>query len=169
MKVYQRCKDSPGNYRELSSEVGASTNFIKETKKLFSHQTLDHEQRTRLALSKVGCEEGLAELDNLLVKYEILGTEELGKVNRVGSAMQDLDTIRLRLNSNVSMLDAFNNAYVDPLEDYDGRQSSLTVLSASHELGILEAPLSYSRQLNSRPLIQLLETIERLGRHFLRE
>jgi len=117
----------------------------------------------------VGCEEGLAELDNLLVKYEILGTEELGKVNRVGSAMQDLDTIRLRLNSNVSMLDAFNNAYVDPLEDYDGRQSSLTVLSASHELGILEAPLSYSRQLNSRPLIQLLETIERLGRHFLRE
>jgi len=132
LKVYQRYRSSLGNYRELSSEVGALHNVIKENEGISSQQRLNAEQKARLALSKVGCEEVLAELGKLLVKYKILGTEELGKINRVGFAMQDVNTIRLRLNSNVSMLDAFNNAYVDPLEDCDGRQSSLTVLSASH-------------------------------------
>jgi hypothetical protein len=129
LKVYQRYKSSLGNYRELSSEVGALHNVIKESKGISSQQRLNAEQKARLALSKVGCEEVLAELGNLLVKYKILGTEELGKINRVGFAMQDLDTVRLRSISNVSMLDAFNNTEVDPLEDCDGRHSSLILLA----------------------------------------
>ncbi len=106
LKVYQRYKDSPGNYRELSSEAGASQNVIKENEGISSQQRLNAGQKARLALSKVGCEEVLAELDYLLVKYESLGTEERRKINRVGFAMQDVNTIRLRSISNVSMLDA---------------------------------------------------------------
>lgn len=99
------------------------------------------------------------------MKYEILGTEELGKINRVGFAMQDLDTIRLRLHSNVSMLDAFNNAYVDPLEDCDGRHSSLTVLSASHARleGKLDGTISEKRSGYRRGSIVSFEIIDSIA------
>lgn len=59
-----------------------------------------------------GCEGVLRDLDRLLVKYESLGMKSQRTFDRIGFGMQDMNGIRLRLISNVSMLDAFNNAYV---------------------------------------------------------
>ena len=111
-KVYKRCKDSPGNYAELTGEVGALHNVVKETEELLSTQALTSKQQNKLLTCRQGCESVLKDLDGLLVKYESLGTNTRRTFDRMGFGVQDMKDIRLRLISNVSMLDAFNNVYV---------------------------------------------------------
>ncbi len=111
--VYKKCKDSPGNYAELSSEVGALHNVIKETEELLSQQDLTTEQKVKLTTCRQGCEDVLEDLDGLLAKYESLGTKSRRTFDRMGFGMQDMTGIRLRLISNVTMLDAFNNTCVE--------------------------------------------------------
>ena len=111
-KVYKKCKDSTGNYAELSSEVGALHNVMKETEEMLSQQELAEGQRVKLVSHQQGCEEVLRDLDRLLVKYESLGMKSQRTFDRMGFGMQDMNGIRLRLISNVSMLDAFNNVCV---------------------------------------------------------
>ena len=112
-KVYKKCKDSPGNYTELSGEVGALHNVIKETEELLSQQGLSTGQKVKLTKCQQGCEDVLKDLDALLVKYESLGTNSRRTFDRMGLGMQDMNGIRLRLISNVTMLDAFNNTCVE--------------------------------------------------------
>ena len=109
-KVYKKCKDSPGDYAELSTEVGALHNVIKETEELLAQQGLTAEQKVKLTTCRQGCEDVLKDLDGLLVKYESLGTNLRRTFDRMGFGTYDMNGIRLRLISNVSMLDAFNNA-----------------------------------------------------------
>ena len=111
-KVYKRCKDSPGSYAELAGEVGALHNVVKETEELLSQQALTSKQQNKLLICRQGCESVLKDLDGLLVKYESLGTNARRNLDRVGFGMQDMNGIRLRLISNTSLLDAFNNLCV---------------------------------------------------------
>lgn len=111
-RVYKRCKESPGNYAQLSTEVGALQNVLKETEELLSQQELTTAQQARLATCRQGCEEVLRDLNGILEKYQSLGTKSQRTFDRLGFGTQDVNGIRLRLNLNVSMLDAFNNAYV---------------------------------------------------------
>lgn len=111
-KVYKKCKESPGSYVELSNEVGALHNVMKEIEELFSQQDLTPQQENRLLACQRGCEDVLNDLDRLLVKYESLGTNSRRTFDRMGFAAQDMTGIREKLISNVSMLDAFNNACV---------------------------------------------------------
>ena len=112
-KVYRKCKDSPGNYKELFSEVGALHNVIKETEELLSQQGLTTEQGVKLTTCRQGCEDVLKDLDRLLVKYESLGTNSRRTFDRMGFGMQDMTSIRLRLIANVTMLDDLNSTYVE--------------------------------------------------------
>ena len=109
-KVYKKCKASPGNYAELYTEVGTVHNIIKETEELLSQKGLTTEQKAKLTTCRQGCEGVLKDLDGHLVRYESLGTNSRRTFDRLGFGMHDMDGIRLRLISNVSMLDVFNNA-----------------------------------------------------------
>lgn len=111
-RLYKRCKESPGNYAQLSTEVGALHNVLKETEELLSQQELTTAQQARLATCRQGCEQVLKDLNGILERYQSLGTKSQRTFDRLGYGMQDVNGIRLRLNLNVSMLDAFNNAYV---------------------------------------------------------
>lgn len=111
-KVYKKCKDSPGNYAELSSEVGVLHNVMKETEELLSQQDLTTEQGVKLNTCRQGCEGVVKDLDGLLVKYESLGSKSQRAFDRMRFGMKDMNGIRLRLISNVTMLDGFNNAWV---------------------------------------------------------
>ena len=110
--IYKKCKESTGVYAQLATEVGALHNVLKETEELLSQQDLTTKQKRKLELSKVGCEEVLSDLDKLLVKYKSLGTNSQRTFDRMGLGSQDIDSIRTRLISNITIFDAFNNAYV---------------------------------------------------------
>lgn len=111
-KIYKKCKESPGNYKELSTEVGALHNVIKQTEELFSQQDLTSQQKDTLLECQQGCEDVLKDLDSLLVKYESLGTNSRRTFDRMGFGTQDMNNIRLRLILSVSNLDAFLNVCV---------------------------------------------------------
>ena len=111
-KVYKKCKDSPGGYAQLSNEVGALNNVIKETEEMLSQQDLTPAQEAKLVQSRQGCEEVLKDLEELLNKYESMGTSARRTFDRMGFGMEDMTGIRVRLISNVTMLDAFNNTWV---------------------------------------------------------
>lgn len=111
-KVYKKCKDSPGNYAELSGEVSTLYAVMKETEELLSQQNLSADQEAKLRPCQQGCDKVLKDFNSLLVKYESLGTKSQRTFDRMGFGNQDIHGIRLRLLSNVTMLDAFNNAYV---------------------------------------------------------
>ena len=110
-KVYKKCKESSGSYAELSSEVLALNAVVKETEELLSHQDLTPKQRVILTTCRQGCEDVLKDLEELLIKYESLGTKSQRTFDRVGFGTHDINGLRLRLISNVSMLDAFINKY----------------------------------------------------------
>ena len=63
------------NYRQLSSEVGALHNVIRETEELLTQEDLTTKQGETLEKSRAGCEEVLRELDKLLDRYSSLGTQ----------------------------------------------------------------------------------------------
>lgn len=110
--VYKKRKDSPGDYKELSSEVGNLHTVLKETEELLSRQTLSAEQKIKLNASRSGCEDVLKDLDNLLLKHEILGTRSCRALDRAGFGLQDMNSIRMRLISNTVALDAFIIVFV---------------------------------------------------------
>ena len=112
-KVYKKCKDSPGNYLDLAREVGALHNVVKETEELLSQQALTTKEKNKLLTCRQGCESVLKDLNGLLVKYESLGTNARRTFDRMGFGLQNMNGIRLRLISNTSLLDAFNNLCVE--------------------------------------------------------
>ena len=113
-KVYKKCKSSPGNYADLSYEVGNLHNVIKETEELLFQQKLTANKKDKVIIYRQGCEDVLKDLDRLLIKYENLGIKAPRAFDRAGFGMQDMKDIRLRLILNVTILDAFNNACVKP-------------------------------------------------------
>lgn len=110
--LYRKCKDSTGNYQQLSYEVGALHNAIKETEELLTQQDLTAKEKGKLQESRVGCEAVLRDLDKLLAKYKSLGTQSQRTRDRMGLGSQEINSIRIRLISNVTLLDTFNNAWV---------------------------------------------------------
>ena len=52
----------------------------------------------------------LKDLDGLLTRYESLGTRSQRTFDRKGFGLNDINGIRTRLVSNVSLFDAFINA-----------------------------------------------------------
>jgi GTPase involved in cell partitioning and DNA repair len=109
-KIYKKCKDSSEDFKNLSNEVGSFHNILKETEELLSEQKLGPAQEAKLEVLKEGSENVLKDLEKLLVKYESLGTSSQRTWDRMGFGNQDMTTLRLRLISQTTLLDAFNNA-----------------------------------------------------------
>ena len=115
-KVYKKCKDSPGNYAQLSTELSSLQAVIKETEELVSEQSISPEQGARLSQLRQGCEEVLNDLEKCLAKYERMGTSAQRALDKFAFGMEDVKYMRQRITSNIQMLDAFNNAYDLPLQ-----------------------------------------------------
>lgn len=114
--VYKKCKDSLGIHREFCDEVGALHNAIKETEELLSHHPLlSSEQISKLDLSTISCRKVLEDLNQLITKYESLGTGSWRPIDRMRYGMEDIGSIKMRLISNVTLLGALNNEYAEPV------------------------------------------------------
>ena len=111
-EIYKKCKDSSANYTQLSGEVRALYTALKETEEVIQQEDLTLQQQNKLCTCRQGCEAVLQDLDKLLIKYESLGTRSKRTADRVGFGMEDINAIRIRLLSNVTTLDYFNNMSV---------------------------------------------------------
>ena len=110
-KIYKACKDSPGEFKNISSEVISLHIVLKEVQDSLTCQHLNPRQEAQLASVGEGCNDVLKDLDKLLKKYGSLGTSKGSRVwDRMKWGFEDVKTMRDRLISNTTMLSAFNAA-----------------------------------------------------------
>ena len=111
-QIYTKCKDSSGNYADLSSQVITLHGVMKETVDILAQQNLSSSQEIQLASCQKECEAVLKDLDEMLLKYESLGSKSQRTFDRLRYGMEDVNGIRIRLISSVSMLEYFVNLYL---------------------------------------------------------
>jgi hypothetical protein len=108
--LYKQCKESPGEFKQLTTDVSCLHSILKEAEELLSEQTLDRAQLTRLEPIKQGTTDLIEELETKLNRYESLGTQARRTLDRLGWAMDGgIESLRQRIISQTTLLEAFIN------------------------------------------------------------
>jgi hypothetical protein len=107
--VYKKCKQSSGDFMEISTHVGYLHNVVKETQELLSNETLSEVQGGRFRPLLHNIKEDLDDLNQLLIKHENMGTQSARIWDRMRWGLEDMAQLRLRLMRHTAMLEAFNN------------------------------------------------------------
>ena len=105
--VYKSCKAAPESFKNIHLEVLSLQALTKEAEETVFKTPLTPERQARLAVVKDGCMAVLTDLDALVQKYESLGTKSKRTWDRMRWGNEDVDEIRARLNTHVTMLAAF--------------------------------------------------------------
>jgi len=109
-KLYKKCKDAPEDFSEFSGEVGSLCIILNGTKRLFSEQPpLDAEEAASLRVVSDGVSVLLRDLNRLLTRSTSLGTQSKRLRDRLRMGIEDKKALRLRVLSQVALLNAFNN------------------------------------------------------------
>lgn len=111
-RIYRTCKDSSDDFRAISSEVASLHIVLKEIEETLSDQSLTSGQETQLSVLTDGCSAVLDDLDKLLKKYHGLGTQSQRTWDRMKWGLEDIQAIRERLISSVTLLNAFNTTFI---------------------------------------------------------
>jgi hypothetical protein len=106
-KAYRSCKDAPESFENISHEVLSLHVLLKEIEENLSAQTLTPTRQARLKTIGDGCRDVLEELQNLVDKYESLGTQSKRTWDRMKWASTNIAELRSRLTSNTLLLTAF--------------------------------------------------------------
>ena len=139
--------------------------MLKETEELLSQQELTSAQQEGLSKCRQGCDDVLNDLNALLLKYESLGTKAQRTFDRMGYGTHDMGAIRLRLISNVSILNMFNNTYVEYLS-VPAWPTIITVYSSSYarlekKLNVFMTEVRAGRREGSIVSVQTVDTVAR--------
>ena len=107
-RVWRECRDAPEDFRAVSSEVASLQLVLKEVRDLVQGQEIDLTKRQELKQLIDACTGVLHELEQLLMKYKSLGTQSKRTWDRLRWSKDHVESIRLRVVSNASLLTSFN-------------------------------------------------------------
>lgn len=110
LSIYNSCKNSSGDFKNISNEVGSLHMVLEKTTEYISDYSLDTDGIQRLGSLKNECNSVLEDTQDLLRKYRSLGTKKGRKLDKLRWALKDVSGIRQRLIVNANMLTAFNTA-----------------------------------------------------------
>ena len=116
-QVYKSCKDAPGSFKNISSEVLSLHAVLKEVEETLSGCSLSQAKRANLVKITSGCQDTLRDLQSLVNKYESLGTQTKRTWDRMRWHSNDIAELRARLTSNTVMLTAFLRYYISHLNN----------------------------------------------------
>ncbi|MCJ1390796.1 hypothetical protein MMC18_003657 [Xylographa bjoerkii] len=105
--VYKSCKDAPASFGNISQEVIALEAVIRQFEEAFEGQVLSVIEQERLRSVGQGCKDVLQELQELVQKYEGLGSNAKLSFDRLKWGAAPVDDLRTRLMSNTLLLSAF--------------------------------------------------------------
>jgi hypothetical protein len=98
-------------YKNVLGEAISLHILLKKTDELIVEETpLNAEAAARLNQISMACKEVLDELEDLLDKYNSLGTQAQRTWDRMEFGSENIATIRSRLMAHAGMLTAFNSA-----------------------------------------------------------
>ena len=103
-QVYKACRDSPGDFAELSSEVASMHAALCEVNALVGQCSLSDASSERLGIHLKGCHDVLKALEAELGPYNSLGTKKKRIRDRTRWAMETVGEARIRLLSHTAML-----------------------------------------------------------------
>ena len=106
-KVYKSCLDAPASFGSISQEVIALEAVTRQFKEAFEGQTLSQAEQERLRAVGQGCQDVLEELQELVHKYERLGSNAKLSFDRFKWGAAPVDALQTRLISNTVLLSAF--------------------------------------------------------------
>ena len=106
-QVYKSCKDAPGSFRNISSEVLSLHAVLKEIEETLSSYALPESKKASLGTIRSGCQDVLGDLQSLVNKYESLGSQTKRTWDRLRWHSNDIAELRARLTSNTLLLTAF--------------------------------------------------------------
>jgi len=109
--IYRDCRAAPHRFQALSEEVEALHIVLDSIKTIVLDKGLDLSRTDDLNRVSRGCTTVLTELEALIAKYKTLGTKRKAW-DRLRWGQEDIDLLRRRLTSNVSLLTAFNSSLV---------------------------------------------------------
>ncbi|KAI9892057.1 MAG: hypothetical protein M1814_001762 [Vezdaea aestivalis] len=107
-KVYIALKTSSSNYRDLCNEVLTVHVVLKEIEE--NIENIDSDKSKRLAQLALHCKNVLEDIEEILIKYDSLGTQAQRAWDRMKFGMEDLPLIRSKLEQSINSLTAFNCA-----------------------------------------------------------
>src|SRR5947209_459240 len=105
--VYKSCKRAPESFGNISQEVLSLHAVLKETEETVFVQPLSPTRQANLITVGDGCYRVLEDLQNLVKKYEKLGTRSKRTWDRLKWGTEDIVELRSRLTSNTVLLTAF--------------------------------------------------------------
>ena len=107
--VYKACKGIPASFGHIAQEVLALEAVVRQFQEAFEGHTLSDTEQERLRHVVQGCENVLTDLQNLVKKYEGLGSNAKFSFDRLkwATGFAPLDELRTRLTSSTALLSAF--------------------------------------------------------------
>jgi hypothetical protein len=116
--VYQSCKKAPESFRDISLEVLSLHAVLKEAEVTLFAQPLPPTRQAGLKVVGDGCRSVLKDLDNLVKKYQGLGSQNPRTLDRMRWGAEDVVDMRLRLISNTALLTAWMRCVRELVVDF---------------------------------------------------
>lgn len=107
-RVWRDCRDAPEDFRVVSTEVASLQLVLKEVQDAVHDREMSLAKQQDLKQLVAACAEVLQELEQLLTKYKSLGTHSKRTWDRLRWSKDHVESIRLRVISNSSLLTSFN-------------------------------------------------------------
>ncbi|SPN96647.1 uncharacterized protein DNG_00168 [Cephalotrichum gorgonifer] len=112
-KLFKACRDSSDDFKRLSTDLMSLHAVLLETEDyLKEHANLDLSRQHRLSILHDSCRATLSDLEEIVNRYESLGTQAQRTWDRFCFGLKDVSAISSRLVSTTTMLSAFNIALI---------------------------------------------------------
>lgn len=119
VKVYTAYKDAPADYRNISDEVESLHIIIQKAAQHFEGTKLNGSSRQEGLKVLKGCQNILQDLDALIIKYNSVASTNTGQlIQRIKLGTEDIQSLRIRLNSNTGLLNGFIQRFNIPIIYY---------------------------------------------------
>ena len=106
-KIYKACKDAPEGFKNIAQEVLSLHAVLKELEETYSDAILSAAQLSRLRVVGDGCRAVLEDLQDLVDRYNSLGTNTKRTLDRLAWGSENIAELRSRLISNTGLLITF--------------------------------------------------------------
>jgi hypothetical protein len=104
--VWQLYRDAPKSFQNISQELLSMHALTKDAKELLEDTEISPSQQESLKIVSDGCFAVLEDLEVYMGKFESLGTQSKRTFERLQWDKSRVKELRLRLVSNITMLDA---------------------------------------------------------------
>ena len=106
-KIYKACKNAPEGFKNITQEVLSLHAVLKELEETYSDANLSPAQQSRLKIIGDGCHAILEDLQDLVDRYNGLGTKTKRTWDRLAWGSENVAELRSRLISNTVLLTTF--------------------------------------------------------------